>query len=338
LWVYYHVRTELRTAHALAKELLKQAQTWHDPILLNQAHHALGITSTDLGCFAEALEHLEQALALYAPEQHRAHLGLSVYDTGVICQAFAAHNLWYLGYPDQAAQRTLAALNLAQELAHPYTTAGTLCLAAVSAALRCDWRRAQEWAEAVVALSHEHGFPYFSAWGTILRGAALSAQGQCDVGIVVLRQGLDTYRATGAAVLYTYWAVLLAEALGRVGAAEEGLRVLDAALATIPDSGEQRSEAELYRFKGELLQHLPGHLQQADLTPEACFHQALDVARRQQAKSLELRATVSLGWLWMAQGKRSQACQLLEGIYSWFSEGFDTPDLQAAKALLDSCT
>jgi predicted ATPase len=227
LWVYYHVRAELQTAHTLGEALLRHAQTWPAPILLNQAHHVLGITSTDLGRFAEALEHLEQATALYMPEHHRLQLALSVYDTGVICRAFAAHNLWYLGYPDQAAQRTHEALALAQELGHPYTIAGNFCLAAVSAALRCEWHHAQEWAEAVITLSREHSFPYFSAWGTILRGSALSALGQRDAGIIQLRQGLAAYHAAGAAVLRTYWAVLLAEALARAGAAEEGLHVLD---------------------------------------------------------------------------------------------------------------
>ena len=297
LWVYYHVRAELQPAHTLGVEILRQAQTWQDPILLNQAHHALGITSTDLGRFTEALRHLEQAVALYTVEQHRAHLELSVYDTGVICRAFAAHNLWYLGYPDQAARRTHEALALAQELGHPYTTAGTLGLAAVLATLRGEWHRAQEEAEAVITLSHEYGFPYFAAWGTILWGAALSAQGQHEAGIAQLRQGLEAYHTTGAAVLHTYWAGLLVDALKRAGAAEEGLYMLDDALAMIPSSGERRSEAELYRLRGELLQHLQDNTQHTGLTPEVCFQRAIDIARRQQVKGLELRAAMSLSRL-----------------------------------------
>jgi hypothetical protein len=157
---------------------------------------------------------LEQAVALYRPTQHHAHLHLSVYDTGAICRAFAAHNLWYLGYPDQAAQRNQEALALAEELAHPYSSAGTLCLAAVLASLRREWSMVQEWAETVMALSREQGFPYFLAWGTIMRGSALSAQGHSGEGIAQLRQGLDAYGAMGAAVLQTYWPTLLAEVYG----------------------------------------------------------------------------------------------------------------------------
>jgi predicted ATPase len=169
----------------------------------------------------------------------------------------------YLGYPEQAAHHRHEALMLAQELAHPYTTAGTLCLVAVSALLMGEWQQALEWAEAVAALSREQGFPYSSAWGTIVQGAALSALGRPHQGDLALRQGLDRYRATGAAVLHTYWAVLLAETLGRVGEAGEGIRLIEAALATISGSGERRSEAELYRSMGTLLQASPSGTQAA---------------------------------------------------------------------------
>ena len=166
-------------------------------------------------------------MALYTPAQHRAHIALSVYDTGVVCRAFAAHNLWYLGYPDQAEQRNHEALALAQELAHPYSSGGTLCLATLFASLRHEWYRAKEWSETVITLSREQGFPYFLAWGTTLWGWALSAQGQSSEGIVQLQQGLAAYRATGAAVLQTYWCAVLAEALSNAGQAEAGLCVLD---------------------------------------------------------------------------------------------------------------
>jgi len=307
-------------------------------MLLHQAHHALGITTTDRGVFVDALGHLEQAVTLYAPAQHGAHLALSVYDTGVICRAFAAHNLWYLGYPDQAAQRNQEALALAQELAHPYSSAGTFGLAATCAALRREWHRAEEWAEAVIALSREHSFSYFLAWGMIMRGWALSAQGRHDEGLAQLQQGLAAYRATGAAVLQTYWCVLLAEALSKAEQTEAGLRILDEALATISTSGEHRSEAELYRLRGELLQQTGSggpYTTSGQSSPEACFQQALAIARQQQAKSLELRAATSLARLWQQQGKRAAARQLLALVYGWFTEGFDTVDLQEARVLLE---
>lgn len=338
LWVYYHVRAELQTAHELGEELLRLAHRWHDPILRHQAHHALGITSTDVGAFTQALEHLEQAVALYTPEQHRTHTELSVYDTGAVCLAFAAHNLWYLGYPDQASRRNQEALALAETLAHPYTTAGTLCLAALLASLRRDGQQAEAWAEAMMALSHDQGFPYMWAWGAVVRGWALSVQGQSHEGLDLLRQGLAAYGATGAAVLHTYWRLLHAEALGGAGDPEAALRSLDEALATIAGSGEHRSEAELYRLQGELLQQLSEDKWPAGLTPEACFRRAIELARHQQAKSLELRATIRLSRLWQRQGKPQTARQLLSEIYDWFSEGFDTVDLQEAKRLGEELT
>lgn len=271
LWVCYHVRAELQTAHELGEELLRLAHRWHDPSLRHQAHHALGITSTDVGAFTEALSHLEQAVALYTPEQHRTHTELSVYDTGAVCLAFAAHNLWYLGYPDQAARRNQEALALAEALAHPYTTAGTLCLAALLASLRRDGQQAQAWAEAVMALSHDQGFPYMWAWGAIVQGWALSVQGHSREGLTLLRQGLGAYGATGAAVLHSYWRLLYAEALGGVGDTEAALRSLDEALATIAGSGEHRSEAELYRLQGELLKQVSEDKWPAGLTLEGCF-------------------------------------------------------------------
>lgn len=316
LWVCYHVRAELQTAHELGEELLRLAHRWHDPSLRHQAHHALGITSTDVGAFTEALSHLEQAVALYTPEQHRTHTELSVYDTGAVCLAFAAHNLWYLGYPDQAARRNQEALALAEALAHPYTTAGTLCLAALLASLRHDGQQAQAWAEAVMALSHDQGFPYMWAWGAIVQGWALSVQGHSREGLALLRQGLGAYGATGAAVLHSYWRLLYAEAMGGAGDAEAALRSLDEALATIAGSGEHRSEAELYRLQGELLQQLSEDKWPAGLTPAAYFRRAIDLARHQQAKSLELRATTSLSRLWQRQGKHQAARQLLTEIYS----------------------
>jgi predicted ATPase len=168
------------------------------------------------------------------------------------------------------------------------------------------------------------------ASGTHDRGWALAMQGHVAEGIALIRQGYAAFRATGGergSLL-----ALLAEALGKAGAAEEGLRVLAEGLALVEQHGERVHEAELYRLKGELLLALSGDNATAAY---ACFQQALHVARQQQAKSLELRAAMSLGRLWQQQGKRDAACALLAPIYGWFTEGFDTTDLREAKALLD---
>ena len=181
-----------------------------------------------------------------------------------------------------------------------------------------------------------------------MRGWALAAQGQGEEGIAHMRQGVAAWRAAGSEVGLTNYLSFLAEAYGHVGQTAEGLNVLAEALAFAHTTGERCYEAELHRLKGELLlqsgvQGLgPGvspsdaGLQSQDAEAEACFHQALDIARRQQARSLELRAAMSLSRLWQRQGKHTKARELLAPFYDWFTEGFDTPDLQDARALLEA--
>ena len=173
------------------------------------------------------------------------------------------------------------------------------------------------------------------ATGAILLGWALAAQGQRAEGIAQVRHGLDAFRATGAELARPYYLALLAEASGQVGQAGEGLPLLAEALAVVHKNGERWWEAELHRLKGELLLILSPENQ---VDAEACFRQALDIARRQQAKSLELRAAMSLSRLWQRQDKRDEAHRLLAEIYGWFTEGFDTADLQEAMALLEALT
>jgi predicted ATPase/class 3 adenylate cyclase len=333
LWVFYHVRAELHTARERGEELLRLAQRLDDPLLLMQAHHALGITLVDMGRFTEAYHHLEQGRALYAPAHHQAHIQLSVYDPIMACCGFAAHALWLLGYPEQAIQRTEESLTRSYALDHPYTLAGALSLAAMHAQWRREPSVAQEQTHTLIPLCQEQGFPYFLAWGTMIRGWALSAQGQRSEGIAQLREGLAAYRATGAAVLSTYWYAILAETLGEANQIHEGLDVLDEALGMVRAYEERRWEADLYRLKGVFL------LAQAEVASseaEACLQQALTIARRQYAKSLELRAAMSLARLWQQQGKHREARDLLAPVYAWFTEGFETADLREAKALLDA--
>jgi predicted ATPase len=168
--------------------------------------------------------------------------------------------------------------------------------------------------------------------GTILGGWTLAEQGRREEGIAQMRQGLDAWRATGAELTMPYYLGLLAGAYRAVGQSEEGLHVLEEALTLEEKTGECWCEAELYRLKGELLLSLS-----RDHHTEAatCFHHALDVARSQLAKSWELRAAMSLARLWQHQGKCQEAYDLLAPVYGWFTEGFDTADLQEAKAWLD---
>jgi predicted ATPase len=234
---------------------------------------------------------------------------------GVPCLARAALTLWRLGYPDQALARSADMLALAQELSDAYNQVRALVYAADVNHLRREWCTAQERAEASLALSTEKAFVHWVGPGTFWRGWALAAQGQGEEGVSQMRQGLAARRAAGNMVSRAEYLGLLAEAL-----------------VVTEKTGARYDEAELYRIKGELLlrQAIPDEAQAA-----ACFRQALAAARRQQAKSWELRAAVSWSRLWQRQGQRVDARALLAPIYGWFPEGFDTADLQEAKALLE---
>jgi predicted ATPase len=222
--------------------------------------------------------------------------------------------------------------------------------------MRRDGDALLEHMQASMVLATEHGFPYLRAVGTVLQGWALTRVGQVAEGIVQMREGLAELRAMGSEVLRPYLLALLAEVCGSSGQIEAGLGVLEEALVTAENHTERFNEADLHRLKGEILLRQCGeagfepapsavHKGHAAgvgapgqsplrLEAEACFQRALGIARRQQAKSLELRAAMSLVRLWRQRGKRAEAYELLAPIYGWFTEGFDTADLQEANALL----
>jgi len=311
------------------------AQRAQDPGLMLEAHRVLGSTMIWFGEMIPARAHAEQGMALYDPQQHRSHTFVYGQEPGLACLCFAAIPIWMLGYPDQARQRLHEALALTKEFTHPFSLAFTLTMAAKVHQFHREPQVVQERTETLIALSTEQGFPYWLAFGTILQGWALTMKGKEVKGIAQMRQGLAAYRATGAGLHRPYFLSLLAEAYEKVGQPEEELSVLGEALAIVENTGERYWEAELHRRKGELLLIQQG---QKVVEAEECFRKALDIARRQQAKSLELRAAMSLARLWQKQGKKEEAHKILAEIYGWFTEGFDTTDLKEAKALLEKLT
>jgi predicted ATPase len=240
--------------------------------------------------------------------------------------------LWWLGYPDQGLMRNAEAVTLARQSAHPMSLAFALTGASVFHQFHREGWVVQAHAEAALSLTTEQGFPLFRAFGAILQGWTLAHQGQPQEGLAQIQQGLTAWRATGAETLRPYFLALLAEAYGAMGQPETGMTALTEALMLVEKTGERWYEPELYRLKGTLLLQRSGdHHAEA----QGCFQQALAVARCQQAKSWELRAGMSLSRLWQQHGKRTEACELLAPIYDWFTEGFDTADLQEARALLE---
>jgi predicted ATPase len=357
LWRSAHVRAQLPTARALGEQLLRLAASQVDPALRVEAHGALGQTLCIQGELTLAREHLQQVVALYEPQHHTAMAFRIGYDPGVYARAMEGWVLWLLGYPEQAFRRSQDALTRARAQSHPFTLALTLATVAVLHQLRQEADATLEHVRVSLGLSSEHGFPYLGAIGTVRHGWALARLGRVEEGIARMRQGLAAVRATGTELSQPYHLALLAEAYGRGGQIEAGLCALEEALAAADQHAERLYEAELQRLKGELLlrksvaagfmpaptaiQNGPassvGAAGQSSLQmqAQACFQTALDVARRQQAKWWELRAAMSLSRLWQEQGKRAQARELLAPVYGWFTEGFDTADLQEAKALLD---
>jgi predicted ATPase len=331
LWSVFVVRAEHKMAKKLGEQILALARSLQDPALLLVAHYVLGITLISLGELVAARQHTEQGIALYDPRQHRSLAFLYGEDLGVGCLSFSAWILWIFGYPDQALKRIHDALGLAQETSHSFSLVLALACATWVHLFRREVQAAEECAEAAITLSTEQGFAFYWAWGTIQRSWALSQQGQVEEGIAQMERGLTAYRATGAEWLRSCFLVLLAEVHAKGGQSEAGLRALAEAAAVLNKTEERISEAELYRLKGDLLLDL---LMENQTEVEASFRRAINISRRQSAKSLELRAVMSLSRFWQKQGKQEEARQMLAETYGWFTEGFDTADLKEAKALL----
>ena len=334
LWAFYVVRADHKKARELGEQLLHLAQPQPDSGLLLEAHYALGTVLIYLGEFAAARAHLEQGSGLYDTRQHHAlAFSYGSADPGVMCLGETAWVLWHLGYPEQALQKSHATLTLAHDLAHPASQALALLQDALLRLFRREGQAAQDRTDALIIVSTEQGFSLSLAMATILRGWALTEQGNGGEGLSQLREGLAAEQATGAEIYRSLFLASLAEAYGQSGEAETGLTIVSEALAFVAQTQERWHEAELHRLQGELLlQRSPDNHPEA----EACFQRALDVAGYQHAKSWQLRAATSLARLWQQQGRRTEARELLSPVYEWFTEGFDTADLKDAKSLLDT--
>jgi class 3 adenylate cyclase/predicted ATPase len=377
LFGVYMARGPLSTGRELAEQLLRIAQREQETSLLLQAHHAMGMALTALGEYTLARAHLEQGITLYEPRQHHSVALLFGLDPGIDSRSWLAEALWYLGYPNQALERLQEALTLASDLPHRFNFAAALFHAAKLHRLRREDQQTRKWSEAAIAIATEHGFPLFLGWSKCHYGWALVEQGQEEEGIAQMRQGSAIFETTGSQVYRSN--LILAETYGKVGQPEQGLGLLAEAFISTNRTEERWYEVELYRLKGELTlqkfkvqssefkvsttQPLTSNTQ-AEAEAEACFFKAIEIAQKQQAKSLELRATMSLARLRQQQaseqgagsgeqgvgsteqGARSrehvtrarldEARNMLSEVYNWFTEGFDTKDLQEAKALIES--
>ncbi len=344
---FYHTRGPRETALSCAEQALAVAERLGDPALAVDAHHAVAMPLLYLGELERAREHVERGVALYDPKQRQTYASSFYHaiDPGCGCRFQASRVLWLLGYPDQARTHAEEGLALAGRIAHVLSVAWAHGDAAILHQCRREPRLAEEHAATALALSREHELPEVTGWGLAWHGWALALQGRIGDGIAEIRDGLVALG--GHTGLKPHLLALLAEAVGVAGHLAEALAVLSEALAQ-SETGGRYYRAELHRLQGEfLVAHgvrqpdgrnglVPARPEPVLVEAERCFSRALEVARRQKAKSLELRAATSLGRLWQEQGRRGEARQLVAGVYDWFTEGFETADLQEARELITS--
>jgi DNA-binding SARP family transcriptional activator len=331
LALHYYVRADYRTACQLGQEALSLAESSADPLQLALGHWYLGLGLFGLGEYTAARDHFEKTISFYRPHHHhRAFVSLRGSDAGVSAMAYRALCLWCLGYPEQAQEQSRQALALARELGHPLSLVDVLSYSGCMLnEMRRDAQALLNDSEELIQLARDSGLPGWVAFGTGFRGQALARLGQTEEGIEQIQQSLAANEARDAWCYVPSTLCSLAEAYAQAGRPAEGLAALDRAVSLVERTGEGHWEAELYRVRAELLL-----MQNDGDQAEASLNRAVEVARNQHARSWELRAAVVLGRLWRMQGKRAEAREMLTEIVGWFSEGFETADLQAARELL----
>ena len=328
--LYHAVRGELDVAQRLDEDLLRRSYQSNDSAGLALGHASFGRNLMFAGQFAASRSHLEEALTLYDPIVHRGLVRQAGFHPHVNSGGHLGVVLFCLGYPDQASAQSSAAIAEARSLAHPPSIASSLALGARVLSLGEDIAALGERVDQLVGVTIEQGLPHWRSQGTIFRGWVKVRSGDVAEGISLLRSGSAAYRATGAEVWMPYHMARLAGAYEIAGQIEEAAILVDDALQTMERTDERWFAAELNRHKGRLLLR-----QGRSDAAEDLYRKALSIAVEQGARFWELRAAVSLARLHREQGHHAEARDVLAPVYSWFTEGFDTPDLKEAKVLLD---
>jgi len=327
--IYYAIRGQFDLALRMDEDLLRLSRQRNDPARLVLAHYSCGRTLMFTGRLSSSQSHLEEALALYDTASHSSLVDQAGVDPYVNSHAVLGSVHFCCGYPDRALARANAAIAEARRLGHQPSLAVTLAFGARLLLFLGDNAALAERAGQLVAVSTEQSFAYWRALGTIYGGWVKVKSGDVAEGMFLIRSGSTAYGATGAAAWGPFHLGLLAGACRIAGQVGEALSLLDEASQIVERTGERWFAAELKRHKGQLLLR-QGHVEAA----EELYRKALSIAVKQEAKLWELRAAVSLARLHRDQGRRAEALDLLAPVYGWFTEGFDTPDLKDAKALL----
>ncbi len=329
LWAYYLCKGDMNSAREVAEHVLSIARTLNDPVLLVGSHVALAMSRLHQGELVASRQHFEEVERLYDVAQHGRYLQLYRFDPGIHSASQMIRLLWLLGFPDQARRKAEESLALSRGLSSPLSLA---FLQLFTAQLYQNLRQPEKTKEiggACIALCDEQAIQLERAWAECWYGWAVAELGDTDHGLSLTRSALDTQLSIGAQVARGYCQAVFAESLWHAGHTEEGLQAVEEGLAVSKRNGEPFYDADLWRLKGALLK-----MQNKTAEAESCFQKAIEIARQQAAKSLELRACTSLARLWQGNGRRNEARQTLSEIYDWFTEGFDTADLQEAASLL----
>ena len=332
-FTYHFVRGDYGMMRQITDEARRVSDRTEDPILRLAAHRLSGLTAMHFGAFAKARSEFETILRLYEPSQHRPPAIHYIHDPKISALPYMAVILWILGYPQQARHRSVETLQYAKVLNQATLTAHVRVYggAGLDELLR-DTTAVREHADAIIDLADQHNLHYFRLSGLILRGWAMAQAGEINDGVRLMRQSSTERLALGVGWWQIRYLCMLATAHLQQRAAEDGLRVIAEAKDLVARDDEHMWEAELKRLEGEL-----GRVQGISAVDiQTCFEQALELARSQSAKSFELRGAISLARLWRDQRRCAEAREFLTPIYRWFTEGFETPDLQDAKALLET--
>jgi predicted ATPase len=329
---YFHQsRAELATAFELAQRRFALARELADPALEMQAEEGMGTASYWMGHFAEAPPHFERCLEIYDPALHKPLAHVYGQDIGVVCRAYRAQALWFLGQADRALEEARESVRLARGLSHANSLALATAFLAGLHVLRREAAEAQAAAEATLELASEQHFPFWLGYGRIMRGWALAAQGRGAEGVAQLLEGVRSYQGTGAQLGGRYCVAMLAEAQRAAGKLEEAHGALSALLPGLERNDDRFWDAEVHRVTGELLRE---RAPERPAEAEASFSSAIEVARRQQARILELRAATSLGRMWHDRGRKEAARELVGAACDALREGARTRDVQEARRLL----
>ena len=331
-WVANIVAFNGDVTRELAAQVLALAEKQRATVPLMIGHRLMGMSLLATGDIAESQAHLDRSIALYDPREHRPLATRFGMDLRVSTLSYRSFASWFLGYPEAALAAADLALKDAREIGQAATLMYALNFIPLTHIYCGDYAAAMAQADEVVALADEKGSLFWKAFGMMNQGWLFALTAKASDAVQLITSGMTTWRSTGA----TLWAPLrmshLARAYADLGQFDDAWRFIGDAMTVVETAKERWCEADILRVAGEITLMSP---EPDAAKAEAYFERALAVARKQQAKSWELRAAMSMAQLWRDQGKRQQARNLLAPVYGWFTEGFDTLDLKEAKTLLD---